>query len=172
LDGHRNCSVMMEPEDSKKHNKICPECKRPMTIGVLHRVMDLADREEDFKPQNRPPFRFVMPLHEILSTHLGKGIATKSVWQVYHEILKAGKNEYDILFNVSKDELVKVTTEEIISLIMKNRKGKIRVSPGYDGVYGSPVFDNSSEKNQINEKIIKKSYNIAAGAQKGLSDFF
>jgi len=166
LDGHRNCNVVMEPSESKKRGNICPVCRRPMTIGVLHRVEELADRDESYVPKDRIPFRYIMPLHEILSAHLGKGIATKAIWSEYYKILKAGKNEFDILLNVSKEKIQSVTSKVITDLIMKNREGKIHVKPGYDGVYGSPVFDDlNSNKEEIIPTKIKKH------PQRGLDEF-
>jgi len=161
LDGHRNCNIVMEPAESVKLNKICPVCTRPLTIGVLHRIEELADRTES-EVTKRLPFRYLMPLHEILAAHLGKGIATKAVWAKYYEILKAGKNEYDVLLNVSLETLKEHTTQEIAELIMKNRRGQVKVTPGYDGVYGAPVFDES----KIEMKETK------SHPQKGLTDFF
>jgi len=161
LDGHRKCNIVMNPDESKKHKKICPVCKKPMTIGVLHRVEELADYEEGRKPENAKPYRYIMPLHEILSTHLQKGIATNTVWKEYYNVLKAGKNEYDVLLNISREQIQLHTTPEIAELIIRNREGRITVTGGYDGVYGKPVF---------NEKKIE--IKPVTHPQKGLSDFF
>ncbi len=181
LDGHRNCNVVMEPGESRKNNKICPVCRRPLTIGVLHRVEDLADREEGYSSRGRVPFRYLMPLHEILSVHMGKGIATKAIWEEYYRILKSGKNEFDVLLNVPKEKLLEVTTPKISELIMRNREGKIHVKPGYDGVYGAPVFDEDKEgpKPELKEADIKKktekdqdaSPGSGKHAQRGLDEF-
>lgn len=139
FDGHRNCGVSFSPEESKKHNNICPVCKRPLTIGVLNRVESLADRKQG-KPKNAKPFKRIIPLHEILSLVLQSGMATKKVWAKYYEILKAGKNEFDILLNVPKEDLLKVADEQIVDIIMKNREGKLEIKPGFDGEYGVPLL--------------------------------
>jgi len=162
VDGHRNCNIIMEPEEAKQHNNICPVCRKPLTIGVLHRVLDLADRNEDYKPENVPSFRHIIPLHEILATHMKKGMATQAVWAEYHRILKAGKSEYDVMLNASKERLHEVTDKEIAELIIKNREGRIKVSPGYDGVYGQPML---GEKKEIIKEQPKP-------AQKDLNEFF
>jgi uncharacterized protein (TIGR00375 family) len=141
FDGHRNCGVIFSPAESRKYNNICPVCKKPLTIGVLQRVEDLADRPEDYLPKDRPKFKSLMPLHDILSLVMGKGQATKSVWDEYYRIMKAGKSENDIMLNVSKESLLSVTKEKIADAIILNREGRIRVRPGYDGVYGEPFFD-------------------------------
>jgi len=161
FDGHRKCNVVLDPAESKKQNRICPACKRPLTIGVAFRVEELADRSES-EARAGKPFKYIMPLHELISMQIGKGLATKAVSQEYYKILKGGKSEYDVLLNVPEQELSKHTDKEIVELIMTNRNGKIRVEPGYDGVYGKPVFGDKPV--QTEKKIVKQ-------AQKGLMDF-
>lgn len=180
-DGHRLCKVSFSPEESKKLNNICPVCKRPLTIGVLNRVDELADRkekevQEGYKPVGAKPFKKIIPLHEILSLALQSGMATKAVWAKYYEILKAGENEFDILLNVPEEKLLEFADKEIVDLIMKNRRGEMTIKPGYDGEYGVPVIDgkemkiesdeeNDKHKNEPDLKEVKKT-------QKGLGDYF
>jgi uncharacterized protein (TIGR00375 family) len=168
IDGHRNCNVILTPNESKKLKNICPVCRKPLTIGVLHRVEDLADREEGYKPEKPIPYRYIIPLHEILAKILDKGMATKQIWEEYYRILKLGKNEFDILLNASKEDLVKVTNIKIADAIMKNRDGKINVKPGYDGVYGEPYFDIDSNRKKEEKNLIPA---IKGSFQKGLNDF-
>jgi len=177
FDGHRKCNIRMGPDESKKHNRICPVCKKPMTIGVLYRTEELADREEGYRPQNRAPFRYLMPLHEIISTHLGKGIATKTVWTEYNNIMKSGKNEFDVLLNVPEEKILATTSKEMTEIILKNRKGKIKVSPGYDGVYGSPMLGEDKETispipAENSSHDIEEQKKIKSHPQRGLNDFF
>ena len=140
LDGHRNCKVVMTPSESKKNKNLCPACKKPLTIGVLHRIEELADRPEGFKPKTANSFRRVMPLSEIIGALLGRGVATKSVWTEYYKLVKGDRSEYDVLLNLSFEELKNLVSEELSKAIMLNRKGKINVKPGYDGEYGVPVI--------------------------------
>ena len=163
FDGHRNCNISFSPEESKKHNNICPVCKRPLTIGVLNRVDELADRKQGEKPNNAKPFKRIIPLHEILSLVLKSGMATKKVWAKYYEILKAGKNEFDILLNVSKEELLKVADEKIVDIILENREGKLVIKPGFDGEYGVPLLGD--------EEIVDESEPVKK-SQTGLGDYF
>jgi uncharacterized protein (TIGR00375 family) len=143
FDGHRNCGIVFSPEESLAHKNICPVCKKPLTIGVMQRVEELADpdRPAGFNPGNRPGFRSLVPLHDIISIMLGKGIATKSTWQEYYKILAAGKSENDILLNVPREKLISVTNAKIADAIMLNREGRIKVKPGFDGVYGVPIIE-------------------------------
>jgi uncharacterized protein (TIGR00375 family) len=147
FDGHRLCNFSCSPEEAiKKHNNLCPVCGKKLTIGVLHRVNELADREEGFKPKDSRPFRTLIPLHDLLAARLDAAVATKKVWQEYNKLIAAFQNEFNILLNVSGDDLKKVTSEQITKDILKNREGKIKVKPGFDGEYGQPILDTEEQK--------------------------
>ena len=161
-DGHRNCNISFSPKQTLAHNKICPVCKRPLTIGVEFRVEELADRAENFLPENPKKFYTLIPLSEILSKLLNCGVATKKIWAEYYKLVNDQRNEMDVLLNLSYEELLKLTDKRIADVIMMNREGKIKVKPGYDGEYGVPVFDDSVEEKK--EKIKKH-------PQKSLGEF-
>ena len=78
-DGHRKCGIVLTPKKSKKINDICPKCKKPLTVGVLHRVDDLANRKDGFKPDNFIPFRHMIPLDEIIADAKGVGVRQKKL---------------------------------------------------------------------------------------------
>lgn len=161
FDGHRNCNIVMEPKEAMKHKNICPVCRRPLTIGVLHRVEDLADREDGFVPKGSVPFRNLIPLSELIAGVFQTGVATQKVWQEYNLLIKEFGNELNIILDVEMEKLLKVTNEKIVEFVIKNRNQDIQVEPGYDGVYGKPIF------NRVNKKTIpSKSH-----PQKGLSNF-
>jgi uncharacterized protein (TIGR00375 family) len=132
-DGHKKCDVSIDSFESNKIKGICPKCKKKLTIGVMSRVFDLSDKK---KIVNVPFSYKLIPLHELISFFLKSAVNSKKVWAEYNNIMKAGKNEYDILLNVPKKNLLELTSEEMVDLIMKNRKGKLNVKPGYDGEYG------------------------------------
>ncbi len=154
-DGHRNCGIVMNPKETKKHKGICPKCKRPMTLGVAYRVEELADREEGYKPSTAKPFKSLIPLSELIAGGLGVGVATQKTWKVYHDLQKLG-NEMQVMLEASKEKLVKAAGERIAELIIKNREQKIKIEPGYDGVYGKPVF-NGNIKKEVKYKPKQKS---------------
>ena len=161
-DGHRNCKVCLSPKQSTKLNNICPKCGRALTIGVEHRVEKLADRPLGFKPECAKEFKRLIPLSEIIAKLVNKGIATKTVWDVFNSLIAKFNTELNILLHVSEEELEKVVGAKLAEMIIKNRKGKIKVLPGYDGEYGIPVF---SEKDRVIEEVeVKK-------RQKGLGEF-
>ena len=136
IDGHRACDFSCMPEETKKLDGKCPKCKKPLIIGVLNRVEELADRPEGYEMKDAIPFRHLLPLHELISHSLGTGLDTKKVWEVYNRLIKAFRNEFSVILDAGKEELSKHTDEKLLSLIMRNRDGRLRITPGYDGVYG------------------------------------
>jgi len=152
-DGHRNCGVVLTPKQTRKAKGICPKCNRPLTIGVEYRVEELADRPMGAKPKNAKKFQTILPLSDLISTIYGPAVSSKTVWGVYNKMIKAFGNEYDILLNVEKNKLKQVN-EKIVDIILKNREGKIKVKPGFDGVYGKAIF-NSKEVKMKKEKTLK-----------------
>ncbi|MFC1691252.1 endonuclease Q family protein [Nanoarchaeota archaeon] len=156
FDGHRKCNICFGPAETLRNNSICPVCKKPLTIGVLNRVEQLADRPEGFKPKDSKPFYTLLPLTEILSKFIGTGLATKKVQTEYDKILKEFKNEYNILFNVSKEDLAKLVDPKIAEAIILNRQGKIKVKAGYDGEYGVPLLGETKKLEESKPKPVKQ----------------
>jgi uncharacterized protein (TIGR00375 family) len=166
-DGHRSCSICLNPKETIKNKGICPKCKTKLTIGVLNRVEELADREEGYKPKDAVPFKSLLPLSEILSALLGTAVSSQKTWREYYKLIESFGSEFSVLLEAGFEELKKTTHEKIAKAIIDNREGKIKIRPGYDGVYGEPVFEGtigiSKEKAQA-----KKEKNRA---QKELGDF-
>jgi len=141
-DGHRNCDFSCSFKKTKELNGICPVCKRHLTVGVEYRVEELATNPLDYKPYGSKPYYKILPLHEVISLATGNGMQTIRVWKIYNELISSFENEFNILLNVSKEGfLSKNVDDKIIDLILKNREGKIKVKPGYDGVYGKAVTE-------------------------------
>jgi uncharacterized protein (TIGR00375 family) len=166
MDGHRNHGICLTPEEAKKRNNICPACGKPLTVGVLHRVEELADRPEGFVPKDAIPFKTLLPLYEIISFVTGTNqLYSQKVIEEQSKLIENFGNEFNILLNVSQEELMKVTSEKIADAIVKVRDGKVKYVAGYDGVYGRPVFS-EEEFEQIKKQIVAK-----AKEQKSLKDF-
>src|SRR3989338_5487519 len=111
FDGHRNCKICMNPKDSLKIKNICPKCGRQLTIGVLHRVEELADRKEGFKPKDAKEFYSLIPISEIISALINSPVASKNTWKIYNDLIKKFGNEFNVLLGAKKEELVKVVDE-------------------------------------------------------------
>ena len=140
FDGHRLCNFSCSPDESRKLNNICPKCGKKLVIGVLNRVEQLADRPEGFTPGGAVPFKSLIPLHEVISAAIGSGVFTQKTYQVYNALTSALGSEFNILLNAEEGDLRRIVDEKLSSAIMMNRLGKIRVVPGYDGVYGKLIL--------------------------------
>lgn len=146
-DGHRKCGVSFSPEESKKNRLICPVCGKKVTVGVLHRVSELADRKEGFKPPGAVPFRYVIPLREIIGDCLKIGSESEGVRKVYDAFIQKFGNEFNVLLNVPAEDLLRVharTAQAVINM----REKKVNISPGYDGVYGKIDLEGKKGKEE------------------------
>ncbi|MBI2084073.1 MAG: DNA helicase UvrD [Candidatus Aenigmarchaeota archaeon] len=156
ITGHRNCNVSMHPRDAKKLNNKCPRCGKKMTIGVLQRVEELADRPEGFI-LDTIKFKTLLPLYEIISFVMGVNqLYSRKVIEEQNRLIGRFGNEMDVLMNAGREELAKVTSEKIADAIIKVREGNVKFEDGYDGVYGKPVFDDRMQirKTYVDQKSI------------------
>jgi uncharacterized protein (TIGR00375 family) len=135
FDGHRACNVLFPPRETRKHDAVCPVCNKNLTVGVMSRIEELADREPGFVPQNAIPAKHLVPLQEILSRTLNCGVNTKKVTQEYDRLV-SDHAEFEILIDLPEPELSKKTERKIAESILKVRRGEIEITPGYDGVFG------------------------------------
>ena len=144
-DGHRLCKYCTKP--SQKKNKICPKCGRRVTVGVLSRVEELADRQIGFVPKNAIPYKNLIPLNELIGEALDFGPLTKTVKKEYNGLIDVFGTEFEILLNVDKKDLFSATQHIIAESIMRMREGRVSISPGYDGEYGKiSIFKKESER--------------------------
>ncbi len=144
-DGHRNCRFSCPPEETKKLKGICPVCKKPMTIGVEYRVEEIAKEKEGYKPEDAKPFYKLIPLHELIAFVYETSLASKKAWGIYDKFIAEFGNEFNILLNAPLAQLAKIDTK-IAELIIKNREGKIKIKPGYDGKYGEIIMESEQQK--------------------------
>ena len=152
IDGHRNCKVSMNPEETKKLKGICPVCKKPITIGVLYRVMQLADRQEGYKPEKAVPYKNLVPLDQIIADALDMGVSTKAVQKRYVELINRFGNEFNILLNANKSEIENASSLEIGEGVMRVREGKLKIEPGFDGEFGKvKIFSDKERKNFLKQ---------------------
>ncbi len=142
FDGHRRCQVRLSPKEAKLNNNLCPVCSRSITVGVLHRVELLADRDEGYVPENSIPFKNLIPLEEIIAEAMGVGRDTVGVKNEYQRLCKIFGNEFEILLNTPITELKNSTQEKIAQGIERARRGDVNINPGYDGEFGTiKLFD-------------------------------
>jgi len=145
-DGHRNCDISLSPEESKEYNNICPRCGKPLTIGVMNRVMQLADRPAGGKPTKTIPYKSLIPLKEIIADVLNVGVDTKQVDGYYKNLIEKIGPEFKILIEANKKNIAKNSLLEIAKGIIRVREGKIKIKPGYDGEFGKITIFGKEEK--------------------------
>lgn len=145
-DGHKDCNVSFSPAESKKYNNICPRCAKPLVIGVLNRVEELADRPEGFMPKNAIPFKSLIPLNEVIAEAMGVTVASKEVAKYYNNLIKNIGNEFKILLDSSVKEIQDQSLPEIAEAVMLMREGKVSIEPGYDGVFGKIKIFSGADK--------------------------
>ncbi len=159
-DGHRSCNFSCGPKESEKLRNICPRCSRDLTIGVLHRVEELADREEGYAPKNAIPYKSLVPLGELLAAILNTTPYSKNVWEIYSKLISRFGNEFNVLLSVPESEIEKAVERRVAELIIKNRNGAINVNPGYDGVYGKIILSDEEYAKTKSENIEEGKNNL------------
>ncbi len=150
-DGHRNCNFCCEPAESNKLKNICPQCGSAMTIGVLNRIEQLADRPVGTKSPSAKSFVSLVPLSELIGHAFSTTTFSKKTWEIYNLFVEKFGNEFNVMLNAQKEDLAKVN-EKVSELIIKNREGKIKMTPGYDGVYGKIILDEHKGIKHLVEK--------------------
>lgn len=147
-DGHRNCKISFHPEETRRHKGICPVCKKPLTQGVLNRVEKLADREEGFIPDKAIGYKSLVPLDEIISEAEGVGKSSKTVTNIYMDLIANSGSELELLDKVPDSQLSLKVPEKIAEGIKKVRSKQVEIIAGYDGEYGKIKVFSQGEKSQ------------------------
>jgi uncharacterized protein (TIGR00375 family) len=147
-DGHRDCGICLDPEEAARRDGICPVCGKPLTRGVMGRVLELADRQVDEtfpcpekQNANQRPYYSLIPLKEILGELLETGGASKKVEAAYGTLIEKAGNEFAILLEMTPEKIEKINCpgisgELLAKAICRMRRGEVSISPGYDGEYG------------------------------------
>jgi len=149
LDGHRVCQVRWTPKETKAHDGICPVCKRPVTIGVMARVEELADRPEGFKPDGTPDFTSLVPLEEIIAEAVNQNTGTKAVTEHYERLVQAFKTEMAVLEAAAIDDISQASSPAVAVAIRRVRNGNLNVEAGYDGEFGTVKIFEKDEREQF-----------------------
>lgn len=155
FDGHRTCGVSFSPKETKAHKYRCPKCGRPLTVGVMHRVEELADRPEGFIPSGAIPCIHIVPLEEIIAQAFSLGAQSKAVEREYMRLVEEGGSEFRILLDLPPEEIKRIAHPKVYEGIMKMRRCEIHVVPGYDGVYGKVRIWEEGEKTQEPSKVLQ-----------------
>jgi DNA helicase-2/ATP-dependent DNA helicase PcrA len=142
LDGHRKCGVRIEPEQTTALEDRCPACGKPLTVGVLHRVAELADRPAGFRPAGAAGFTCLVQLPQIIGEIVGTGPKSKKVTAEVTRLVGALGPELSILREVPFDDLRRAGGTRLAEAIGRLRRGEVIREAGYDGEYGTiRLFD-------------------------------
>ena len=136
LDGHRKCEICLTPTETRKLSGLCPVCSRKLTIGVSHRIMDLADRNQPLVRPDDPQAISLIPLQEIIAGLMGRGVNTKGVMKNYQALIQEFGSEFNLLLD-APIENIKKTSPILAEAIDRMRLGKVIRQGGFDGQFGT-----------------------------------
>lgn len=163
--GHRNCGVRQSPEETRKLGATCSVCGRKLTVGVGHRVEELANREEEKREmegktglkwvgkEGRPPYVMMVPLAEILAEVFGVGVSSQKVGGEYERLVIGLGSEFGVLLKAPIEEIVKLGGERLGEAISRVRSGEMRVDPGFDGVFGKVEIWGEEKKEEEKKQM-------------------
>ncbi len=154
-DGHRVCRVSLSPGETIRHDYLCPVCGRRVTVGVMHRVEKLADREDGFELSGSPGFHSIIPLPEIISETVKVGVNSKRVNREYFSILERLGNEFRILMETPLEDIGMAGFSLLQEAISRVRSGDIHIAPGFDGEFGKiRIFEKVGREEIKGQKML------------------
>ncbi len=136
FDGHRKCGLCISPQETAKYGNKCPVCGKKITIGVLNRIEQLANREEGFTLPEGRPFESLVPLQEVIAASTGISATGKKAMEQYGRMIGALGSEFSILREIPIEDIRKAAGPLIAEGIQRLRRGEVERTPGYDGEYG------------------------------------
>lgn len=153
LDGHRNCGVCLTPAETIRLGGVCPVCHRKLTIGVEHRVEELADRPAGAKPTSVKPFESLAPLPEVIAASAGGTPTGRKTQALYERLLLELGPEFEILRSVAPAEIERIAGPCVAEGIRRLRAGEVERRPGYDGAYGTITLLRPEEREQAGGQL-------------------
>lgn len=153
FDGHRDCNVSMAPSETKKRDGLCPVCKKPLVIGVLNRVDELAERPEGFVLPQAPGYKKLIELDKIIAETVGvKSRRSAKVAKVYAELLRQFGNELSILIDSPIEKIAAASDGRLAEAVRRMRAGELTIKPGFDGQYGEVRIFSGDERPRARQK--------------------
>jgi DNA helicase II / ATP-dependent DNA helicase PcrA len=145
-DGHRDCAVRLTPRETLKLKGLCPHCGKSLTVGVMSRVEELADRPQGVKGKRWRPYQSLISLEQVIAQARGSGTTAKPVQELYHRMLVKLGGEINILSDVPLSEIKAAAGDLLAEGIKRMREGKVSIAPGYDGAYGTVTLFSDKER--------------------------
>jgi PHP family Zn ribbon phosphoesterase len=152
-DGHRPCGVRFSPEDTRRNDGRCPKCNRKVTVGVMHRVEELADHASGRRSPAARPYRSIIPLIEIIAEVEQVGTSSKRVNGAYLDLLSRLGSEYHVLVEAELESIRRSGSNLLGEAISRVRSGQVGIQPGYDGEFGTIRVIDSQEREQISGQL-------------------
>lgn len=147
-DGHRKCHMCLSPREAEAYGGICPVCGKKLTMGVDHRIVQLADREDGFQKENGKPFESLVPLPEVIAASTGRSNSSKKVQEQYEEMVEELGPEFEILREIPVEDIRRKCGHLVSEGIRRLRDGQVERRPGFDGEYGTiKLFEPSEIQN-------------------------
>jgi uncharacterized protein (TIGR00375 family) len=153
LDGHRKCGICWTPQETIKHKGMCPVCGKKVTIGVLNRIMQLADRVDPELRDDKKPFYSLTPLKNLIAEIKGVGAQSKAVNIQYEELLRKGGSEFSILLNLPFEQIQEIGDEVLAEGIRRLRDREVFIEEGYDGKFGRITVFSPGEVQSLSSQI-------------------
>ncbi len=153
LDGHRTCGVCLTPSETEALGGKCPVCGKRITVGVMHRVMELSDRKEGFLPARARPFQSLTPLCSVIASALGVSADGNKARAAANELLSLLGTELFILREADLCDIARVAGKCVSESVRRLRAGAVRREAGYDGAYGKITLLDADERESINGQL-------------------
>lgn len=153
FDGHRKCHLCLSPSQARQYNGICPVCGRKLTTGVLHRIEQLADRQETFRLPGGRPYENLVPLPEVIAGCMGTSSGSVKVARQYEHMLEELGDEFHILRKASLDDISRIGGQLTAQGIRHLREGQVEWRPGYDGEYGTMKLFGAAELDSVEGQL-------------------
>lgn len=167
--GHRNCKVVLGPEEVAEKGVNCPVCKKRLTEGVFMRVAQLSDKKLVGRAvakinthglkwytdtmQIQPPYVKLVPLLEIVAESLKSTVASQKSQNLYAKLCHELTSELEVLLRAPLNDIEKVAAStKLAEAVMKVRGGDIAIDPGFDGEFGKVKIWNEEEAKKADEK--------------------
>ena len=153
LDGHRKCGICWTPQETVQHKGICPVCGKKVTVGVLNRVIQLADRSNPEIRDDKKPFYSLTPLKNLIAEIKGVGAQSKAVNIQYEELLDKGGSEFSILLDLPFEQIKDIGDEVLVEGIRRLRDREVFIEDGYDGKFGRITVFSPGEIQSLSSQI-------------------
>jgi DNA helicase-2/ATP-dependent DNA helicase PcrA len=146
LDGHRKCELRLEPEQTRELDGRCPKCGGKLTVGVMSRVLDLADRPPGSQPERARPFTCLVPLDETVGQVLGVGAGSKKVQSELARLRSRLGPDLAVLHELPLEEIGRTGGAPLAEAVRRVREGELSIAAGYDGEFGTVSIFSPGER--------------------------